>query len=144
PAARRCRWLAAPTHLALRRNPRARPPGRAAARSVAASHTPFGVLPRPQLTLLGFWDNRFHRQRTGGDLVAANQRQRQPEAGALSGVAPGLETTLVQARVPNADRQPQPCPTRLAHPRGVRAPKPAEDQLLLARPQPDAVVADGD
>ena len=84
------------------------------------------------------------RQRAGRHLVAAAQRQREPEAGALAGLAPRLQPALVQPGVLDADRQAEPGAAGAAHPRRVGAPEPAEHQLLLAGPQPDAVVADGD
>src|ERR671922_190438 len=97
--ARRCQLLAAPMNSALQRSPRAAWSVRTAAPRAAASHAPFGVLSRPNLTLFAFCGNRFHGQRAGSDLVAAHQRQRQPEARAVARLTPGLEPTLVQPRI---------------------------------------------
>ena len=76
--------------------------------------------------------------------MPTHQRQSEPEAGAVAGLAPSFQPALVQPRVFDADRQAEPGSTGAPHPRRVRPPEPAEHQLLLARPQPDAVVADGD
>ena len=70
----------------------------AESRAVAALPAPFGGLAMA-LTVLAFrlqpvprrlrrLRNRLHGQRAGGDLVAANQRKRQPEAGALARARP--------------------------------------------------------
>ena len=76
--------------------------------------------------------------------MAADQRQREPEAGALARFTPRFEPTLVQPRVLDADGQPQAGAAGAAHAGRVGAPEPAEHQFLLAGAQPDAVVADGD
>ena len=76
--------------------------------------------------------------------MAADQRQGEAEAGALAGLAPRLQPALVQPGVLDADRQAEAGAAGAADPRRVGAPEPAEHQLLLAGPQPDAVVADGD
>ena len=61
----------------------------------------------------------------------------------LPGFAPGFQAALVQAGVLDADGQAETGAARAPHPRRVRAPEPAEHQLLLTRPQTHTVVAHG-
>ena len=78
--------------------------------------------------------------------MPTHQRQGEPEARTLAGFTPRLQTALVQPGVLDADRQPEAGASGAPHPRRIGAPEAAEHQLLLARPQADAVVAhrDGD
>ena len=76
--------------------------------------------------------------------AAGAGRQHQPELRALPGRAPGLEPAAVQPGVLEADRQTEAGAAGLPRARRIGPPEPVEDQLLLARTQADAVVADGD
>ena len=76
--------------------------------------------------------------------MTANQRNGQSEARSLAGLAPCVETPLVQPGVLDADRKTEPGATRPTEPRRIRPPEAVEHQLFFTGAQPDALVAHRD